>query len=347
MRLWGAPSADERSLAGRRLACVALLLAASCIGCRQQSVEQADPEPAGKVYRIGITQIATHPGIDAVRSGFLGEMNQQGFRRGVNVRYEVQNANGDFPTAQAIARRFAAANLDLIFSISTPSTQACLEAVRGDTPIVFGAITDPLSAGIVGSLERPGGNVTGTTDRWPYRAQFRLLRRLVPGVRRVGVLHNPAEANSRASMDLVRDAAGSVGMALTEVSVSNSNEVPAAARSLVGRVDAIYIPADNTVISAIAAVVGVAERNGIPLMPGDASNVAVGGFGTIGHDYASIGAESARIAARILGGEPPGNIAVRTGTTMNYYFNLQSARAQGVLIPPDLLQRAVEVYGRP
>jgi putative ABC transport system substrate-binding protein len=325
------------------------------VGCGRQQSEsppsvQDSHKPStnavAKQLKIGVTQIATHPGIDAVRKGFVDEMTRQGFREGQEVAYEFTNANGDFTVAQAIAKKFAASSLDLIFSISTPSSQTCMEATKNTSvPIVFGAVTDPLSAGLVKSLEKPGGRVTGTSDVWPIADQFQLLRRLVPGVHRVGILHNPTEANSQHSVKIVNEVAKADGLEIVSVPVNNANEVPAAARSLIGRVDAIYIPADNTVISAIAAVVAVSEQNKIPLMPGDTSNVEVGGFGTIGHDYYSIGVESAKIASKILRGTPPGDIPVATSPVHQYYFNLISAKATGVQIPEELLKQAAKVYG--
>lgn len=311
-------------------------------GCGQ-STNQVQ---AAKI-NIAITQIVTHPGIDAVRTGFEQEMMKLGYREGENVEYDRSNANGDFPTAQAIARKIAASAPELVFSISTPSSQACVEALRGTKiPIVFGSITDPVAAGLVKSLDKPGGMITGTSDVWPVEDQFRLLHKLVRATKKVGVLHNPAEANSQASMKLVEEAARKVGFELVKVPVNASSEVAAAARSLVGRCDAIYIPADNTVISGLAAVVAVSEERKIPLMPGDTSNVEIGGFGTIGHDYASIGAESARIADEILKGTRPGDIPVAKSKVYRYYFNLRSAKATGVNIPEDLLKQAAEVYDK-
>jgi putative ABC transport system substrate-binding protein len=282
-----------------------------------------------------------------VRNGFEQEMAKLGYREGENIEYDRSNANGDFSVAQAIAGKLAASPPDLVFSISTPSSQACVEALRGTkTAIVFGAITDPVAAGIVKSLDKPGGMVTGTSDVWPVEDQLRLLQQLVPKAKKLGVLHNPAEANSQASMKLVEAAASKLGFELVKVPVNASSEVAPAARSLVGRSDAIYIPADNTVISGLAAVVAVSEEKKIPLMPGDTSNVEVGGFGTVGHDYASIGAESAKIADKIFKGTPPGEIPVAKSKVYRYYFNLRSARATGVTIPEDLLKQAASVYGK-
>jgi putative tryptophan/tyrosine transport system substrate-binding protein len=317
-----------------------VLLLMSAVGCSR-------PAAPPVRTRIAITQIVTHPGIDAVRLGFEAEMARLGHREGDTVEYDRTNANGDFPTAQAICNKIAASKPALLFSISTPSSQACAEALRStSTPMVFGSITDPVAAGLVTSLDKPGGLITGTSDVWPVEDQFRLLQQLVPRAKTLGVIHNPAESNSQASLRLVDAAAAKLGFKVLKVPVAGSAEVGPAARSLVGRCDAIYVPADNTVISGLAAIVAVSERNKIPMMPGDTSNVEVGGFGTIGHDYSSIGAESARIADRILKGVKPGDIPVATSTVHQYYFNLKSARVTGVLIPEDLLKKAAMVYGR-
>jgi len=339
--------ANPARISGRFCLTVLLAFTLPLLGCQSQNDSGSSEAADSTHYRIGITQIATHPGIEQVRRGFIEEMATQGYSEGENVTYARTNADGDFSQAQSIAQKFASGDYDLIFSISTPSTQALVDAMKGkDTPLVFGAITDPVSAGIVDSLANPPPNITGTTDIWPINKQFNFLKQLVPGVKRVGVLHDPSEANSEASVELATKAAKKHNLELVKVPVSSSNDVPAAARSLMGRVDAIYIPASNTVISAISSVVAVAEENGIPLMPGDPSNVEIGGFGTIGHNYHSVGAESGRIAAKILEGTPPGQIPVQKSPQQEYFFNVESARKMGVTIPDSLLSKAAEVYGR-
>lgn len=298
-------------------------------------------------FSVAVTQIATHPGIEEVRRGFLAGLEEEGFKEGENVGVEYSNANGDFSVAQAIAQRLAESDSDLIFAISTPSTQAVLQALEkagSDTPVVFGAITDPVSAGIVDSLTEPTGNVTGTTDFWPIEEQFQLMRQVLGTVRRVGVIYNPSESNSVASMRGVRAVTNESGIELIEQSVTSSTEVPAAARSLVGRVDALYIPADNTVISALPAIVRISEEHDLPLLPGDTSNVEVGGFGTVGHDYFSVGVESGLMAAEILRGAKPGDLPVRSSSAHKLYFNMASAERMEVSIPEELLESADVIY---
>lgn len=316
---------------------LAFLILASC--------SDTPKEQDKKVYRIGITQLMTNPGIDAIREGFLSEMKILGYTEGDNIAYEQANSQGDNNIAQTIAKKFVGEKVDLIFSITTPTSQTCANEIKGTSiPLVFGAVTDPISAGLVNSMEKPGGNITGTSDKWPTAAQFNLLIQLVPGVKRIGVVYNPGEANSEANMIEVEKVCKEKNLELIKVSVSNTNEVEAAAQSLVGKIDAFYVSADNTVITAMDAIVKVSEKNKIPLLPGVSSNVQQGGFGTLGPDYFDVGVEAAKIADRILKGEKPGDIPVATAQKFEYFFNKKSAEATNVVIPDSLLKKASKVY---
>ena len=298
-----------------------------------------------QILNIGITQIATHPGIDAIRMGFLDEMSKLGYEEGKNVKYEQLNAQGEMSTAQNIAQNFVQKKCDLIFAISTPSSQAVAKAIMGtDIPLVFGAVTDPIAAGLVENMMKPGGNITGTSDKWPVDEQFDLLLKLVPSVKKVGLVYNPGETNSEANVKVVEGVCKARNLEVIKASVSNTSEVFIAANSLVGRCDAIYVPADNTIIAAMDAVVKVAEQNKIPLLPGVSSNVEQGGFGTIGPDYYDIGVQSAKLAAQVLQGKKPGEIPVSTAERFEYFFNKRSAEAMGVSIPDSLLEKAAKVY---
>lgn len=295
--------------------------------------------------RIGITQIATHPGIDAIRKGFLDEMEKLGYKEGENVTYDQTNAQGDMPTAQSIAQKFVRDKCNLIFAISTPSSQTVAQAIKGTSiPLVFGAVTDPVSAGLIVSMDRPGNNITGTSDQWPVDKQFDLLLQLVPTVKTVGLVYNPGETNSESNLKVVERVCNARNLKIVRVSVSSTSEVYTAAKSLVGRCDAIYVPADNTVIAAMDSVVKVAEENKIPLLPGVSSNVEQGGFGTLGPDYYDVGVQSAKLADQVLKGEKPGDIPVATAERLEYYFNKRSAAAMGITIPEDLLKKATKVY---
>ncbi|MDR3548193.1 MAG: ABC transporter substrate-binding protein [Candidatus Pacebacteria bacterium] len=319
---------------------LAVVAAFSLISCKPNN-NATD----AKTIRIGITQIAANPGIDAIRKGFIDEMTRLGYNDGTNIIYKQSNAQGDMPTAQSIAQNLVQQRNDLIFAITTPSAQTVAQAIKGTSiPLVFGAVTDPVSAGLVTNTEYPGGNITGTSDRWPVDKQFDLLLQLVPNVKRVGIVYNPGEANAEANLKVVETACKARNLETVKVPVANTSEVQGAAQSLVGRCDAMYVPADNTVITAMQAMVKVSEHNKIPLLPGVSSNVEQGGFGTLGPDYSDIGVQSAKIVDQVLKGKKAGEIPVASAQRFEYFFNKRSAAATGVTIPEDLLKKASKVY---
>jgi len=298
-----------------------------------------------ELYFIGITQLMTNPGIDAIREGFLDEMEKLGYKEGKSVKYSQQNSQGDNTVAQSIVKKFVSDKCDMIFAITTPTAQVCANEIKGtNIPLVFGAVTDPIAAGLVNSMDKPGGNITGTSDKWPTSAQFDLLLQLVPKVKKIGVVYNPGETNSEANMKEVEKVCKDKKLELITVAVSNTSEVYAAAQSLIGKIDAFYVSADNTVITAMDAVIKVSEKNKIPLLPGVSSNVEQGGFGTLGPDYFDVGVQSARLADKIIKGESAGNIPVATAENFEYFFNLKSANATNVSIPDSLLTKAAKIY---
>jgi len=292
--------------------------------------------------RVGITQIVEHPALDAARQGFIERMAELGYREGVDVVYDIHSAQGDTGTAMTIAQKFAADRVDLVLAIATPTAQAAAQVIR-DIPILITAVTDPVSAELVESIERPGTNVTGTSDLTPVRAQLELLKLLAPSARRVGVIYNSGEVNSVVQVELARRAAADLGLEIVEAIAVNSSEVLQAAQSLVGRVDALYVPTDNTVVSAIEAVVLVAERARLPLISGEDLSVEQGALATVGLDYKQLGRQTADMAVRVLRGENPAEMPIEYQDEISVVVNLAAAARMGVDIPADLLARAARV----
>jgi len=244
---------------------VAILVAASSImtGCMPGQQEE--------VYKIGITQIVTHPALDANRDGFISRLAEEGFIEGENVEYDVQNAEGDMTVAASIAQKFVSDKADLILSIATPTSQAAVNAVEGtDIKIVFGSVTDPVEAGLVDSWDKPGGNVTGISDWADVGSQIQLIMDISPNVKKLGTIYNAGEVNSVVQIDELKKVAPSLGIdQIVEATVATSADVLAATQSLVGRVDAIWVPTDNAVVSAFESAVKVCEDNQIPLFAAD------------------------------------------------------------------------------
>ncbi len=313
------------------------------------SPSPTSPSPAPsptttKVYRVGISYLVTHPSIEATKQGFKEGMAQEGFVEGKNVIYEEQNAQGQVANAKDIADKFASEQLDLVVSFTTPNSQAVVKAIK-DKPIVFGMVTDPVAAGLVPSYDKPSGtNVTGVYNFNPVPDQFEIFRRLAPGVKRVGVIYNAGEVNSQVLVKMAKEKAQEFGWEVVEATVSGSADVLTAANSLVGRCDAIYVPQDNTVVSAFDSVLKVAQSNKLPVFAGAPEQVQAGAILTVAYSQKDMGIQIGKLAARVLKGENPGNIAPETPNKKDLYINAKAAETVGINVPDDILKQAVQVY---
>lgn len=310
-----------------------VLLVGQLVGCSSQDT--------GKV-KVGITQIVEHPALDATRKGFKEELAEQGYKEGEDVVYKYQNAQGDMSTAQTIANDFAQESLDLVLSIATPTSQAVVNTIK-ETPILFSAVTDPEGAGLVNSLEQPGGNVTGTSDLTPVGKQFELFKKMDSNIEKVGILYNSGESNSVFLADLAEEAAAEENLELIRGALTSSSEVYQTAQSLVGRVDAIYVPTDNTVVSAIQSVIEVANENDLPLIVADNNSVDAGALATMGIDYYKLGRQTGKMAVKILEGKDPSELAVERIQKAKLIINLKAAEKMNVDVPQELIDKASKV----
>ena len=318
----------------RLIAIVALgIVATSAFG----SGGSEEAVPASNV--IGISKIVAHPALDAVEQGIIDELTELGF---VDLEYDLQNANGDISTAASIATKFANDAVRVAIGIATPTAQALVNAID-DVPVVYAAVTDPISAGLVPSYDAGAGNVTGSSDLAPVRAQFDLLTELVDA-RTVGHVYASGEANAVALAELARAAADQVGVAFVEATVVNSSEVRSAALSIVDRVDAFYVSTDNTVVSALSALVEVAEAAGVPIISADTTSAEPGGvLAALGFDYYSLGRATGRLVGDILDGADPATIPtlfLTDPSDLDLLINLDVAAELGIAVPDRLLADA-------
>ncbi|HEY8369799.1 MAG TPA: ABC transporter substrate-binding protein [Thermodesulfobacteriota bacterium] len=313
-----------RAVAGLVLACAALT---------------APDRAWSQTKSVAVTAIVDHPALNAVRDGVRDELKARGFEEGRNLRFEYESAQGNTGTAAQIARKFVGDRPDVIVPISTPSAQAVAAATK-DIPIVFSAVTDPVAAKLVTSLERPGGNVTGVSDLSPIRKHLELVARVVPTAKRLGVVFNPGETNAVVLVELVRKHAPEFGMTVVEASAPRSSDVLAAARSLVGKVDAIYVPTDNTVVSAVEAVVKVGIDSKIPVFAGDTDTVKRGAIAAVGFNYYDVGRQTGQLVLRILEGAKPGDLPVQGVEITELHVNPEAAKRMGVTLPQAVLSEA-------
>ncbi len=302
-------------------------------GCSKSA--DAPKDGNSKAYRIGITQIVSHPSLDDAREGFKQALADAG----LEVEYDEQNAQSDQATASAIANKFAGANLDLILAISTPVAQATTQVIT-DKPILFTAVTDPVAADLVASNEAPGGNVTGTTDMNPVADQIALVKQVKPDAKTVGIIYSSGEVNSEVQVKVAREAAAKEGLEVVEKTISTGAEVVQAAQALSG-VDAIYVPTDNNVVSGLDSVIQVAEEAKIPLIAGETVSVEKGALISVGLDYFTLGQQTGQMAVKILTqGADPATMPVEEQEKPRLVINMGAAKRMGIEIPQALLDKA-------
>lgn len=308
----------------------------------KDAASQPAADQAGEKITIGVSQIVEHPALDAAKKGFIDYLNENGYKEGENVTYDLQSAQGDMNTATSIAQKFSGDNVDMILAIATPTAQAAAQATK-DIPIVITAVTDPVAAKIVSSMEKPGANVTGTSDMNPIKEQISLIKEIKPDAKKVGVLYNSGETNSVVQIEEVKKIAPELGLEFVERAVTNSSEVKQAAESLSG-IDAIYVPTDNTVVSALDAVLMVAENMKIPVIAAEGESVKNGALLTYGIDYYELGRQTGQMAVKILKGEAkPADMPIETQKNLQLIVNKKAAERFGVTIPQKLLDEADEL----
>jgi putative ABC transport system substrate-binding protein len=300
-----------------------------------------------KMFKIGVTQIVSHPALDGDAKGFEKALADAGFKEGVNVTYDRQNAQGDMANAQTIAQKFLDAKVDMVHCIATPTSQAVVKVIK-NIPVVFSSVTDPVDAGLVPKDSAPGKksgtNVTGVSDRWPVALQFETYTKFVPKAKKWGTIYNAGDANSMVHIKEMREAAKKLGVELMEASISTSAETMQAAQSLAGKgVQAINITSDNTAVSAFEAIVKICNEKKIPLFAGDVDSVPRGAIAAYGLDYFLIGESAGKKAVQVLKGKKPGDIPWGPAEKFSLVISEKAAKTQGVTVPPDLLKKADKV----
>ena len=291
---------------------------------------------------VAITQIVEHPALDAAHQGVKDELAERGYREGENLQLMHESAQGNSAIASQIARKFVGESPDVIVAIATPSAQTVAAAAR-NIPVVFSAVTDPVSAKLVQSWEKPGANITGVSDMLPIDKHLDMIQRALPDVQTIGTVYNPGEANAAALVELLEEKLTERGLNLEKGAATKTSEVLGAARSLVGKVDAIYLTTDNTVISAAEAVISVGERAQIPVFAADTATVERGAVAAMGFNYYKHGRQTGAMVARILEGAKPADTPVEVMEELDLYVNPGAAKRMGITLPEDLIKDATKV----
>ena len=304
-------------------------------GCGSKNAESGD-----EMFKVGIIQLMEHPSLDTIRESIIEGLEDEGYVEGKNLKIEYQNGQNDMSTMKNIAQTFVGDECDVIVAIATPAAQAALSETT-EIPIVFAAITDPVGAGLLDSLDNPGGNVTGTSDEVSAEMIMKLAKDITPDFKTIGVLYNIGEDNSVSVVAQLKEYAGENGYKVIESTVTNTGEVQQAAQYLADKVDIVFSPIDNTVASSMAVATETFNNAGIPFYVSADSMVNDGGLATCGIDYTVLGRETAAMIADILEGADPAAIAVRKMSEMSVYVNKETAKALNIEIPQAILDKAV------
>ena len=293
--------------------------------------------------KIGILKWVTHGALDASEQGFIDALADNGFVDGDNIVIDRQNANDDASTAASISDRFVNNKTDLVLAIATPAVQS-IQSKTTTIPVLGTAVTDFVEAGLVDSNEAPGKNVTGASDLTPVAEQFDLLLKVMPNVKKVGILYNSSEDNSRIQAELAKEVAEERGLTVEIKTFSSINDIPQTAEALAKNVEAFWLPTDNTLASAMSVLVEKTLAKKIPLVCGEENMVASGGTFTIGIDYYKLGYQTGEMAVKILKGEAkPADMPIEYQNNVAIVINKANADEIGLTFPADILAEATDL----
>ncbi|RSI86021.1 ABC transporter substrate-binding protein [Streptococcus mitis] len=294
------------------------------------SLHQLKADKKKDVFRIGISQFITHQSLDATREGFVDELAKQGYVEGENIEIDLQNAQGEQRNLKTISQQLAESS-DVVLAIATPSAQSLANTTQ-TTPVIFSAVTDPVSAKLVESREHPGGNVTGTSDQSSdaISTQINLIKKVLPKAKTIGILYTQSEPNSVVQKDEAKRLLEEKGFTVVEKTILDSNNVKAAAESLMAEVDMVFVPTDNIISSTMETVKQVSIKHKVPVFGGSTEMIAVGGLYNYGTNYEELGRQTARMLIRVLKGERPENIAVELPEKLELHTNQEMADALGI-----------------
>ena len=294
------------------------------------SLHQLKADKKKDVFRIGISQFITHQSLDATREGFVDELAKQGYVEGKNIEIDLQNAQGEQRNLKTISQQLAESS-DVVLAIATPSAQSLANTTQ-TTPVIFSAVTDPISAKLVESREHPGGNVTGTSDQSSdaISTQINLIKKVLPKAKTIGILYTQSEPNSVVQKDEAKRLLEEKGFTVVEKTILDSNNVKAAAESLMAEVDMVFVPTDNIISSTMETVKQVSIKHKVPVFGGSTEMIAVGGLYNYGTNYEELGRQTARMLIRVLKGAKPENIAVELPEKLELHTNQEMADALGI-----------------
>ena len=294
-----------------------------------------------KTVKVGVLQYVSHPSLDLIYKGIQDGLAEEGYKAD-DIKIDFMNAEGDQSKVATMSKQLVSNDNDVLIGIATPSAQG-LAAATKDKPIVMGAITDPVGANLVKNLEKPGGNITGVSDHNPAKQQLELIKKLTPNVKTIGALYSSSEDNSKTQVEEFKKMAEEAGYKVEEYSVPSTNEIASTMNVMSGKVDAIWIPIDNTIASAFATVVSSNKDAKKPIYPSATAMVEEGGLASVVVDQHDLGVATGKMAAKILKGAKPEETPVEIFNKGKSVINKKNAKELGITVPEDALKEAGQV----
>ena len=336
------------------IALASMLMAGALVGCGAPAATSPEkPEaPAStgseekKVFTIGISQFAEHGALDASRDGFIDALADAGFKEGDNLKIALENAQGDTAVTTQIAQNFDTTGADLVYAIATPSAQSAMNVLgKKGTPIIYAAVTDPMSAGLAKEDGTNNGEITGVSDALPLDVQADLIKEMFPNAVKVGILYTTSEANSIVSIEEYQKLAPQYGFELEIVGVNTFSEISGATDAILPKIDVLANLTDNTIVSAMPTILDKAIRAKVPVFGSEVAQVEQGALAGEGIDYYKLGRQAGEMAAKILSGEKKASeIEYISLADTSTSVNKKTAAAIGVTVPQSVLDRASDIF---
>lgn len=294
---------------------------------------------------ISVNQFVEHPALDSVLKGLQDYLKDNG----VTAEFKVHNAQANMGTATQIGQQMIGEKSDLLVAIATPSAQATAQALSKapadlKRPMLFTAVTDPVAAGLVDAIDKPSEFITGVSDLLPTEKHLEMVMTYKPDIKKLAILYNAGEANSKAIVASVKELSSKFGFSVVEATAPKTADVYAAAKSLVGRCDAVFIPTDNTIVAALESVIKVGTQNKLPIFAADVASVERGAVAAMGFDYYKHGYQTGAMAKKILDGAAPSSLPVEFQEELQLQINLKAAEAMGAPAPEELVKQATKIY---
>ncbi|MGM0181891.1 tryptophan ABC transporter substrate-binding protein [Enterococcus sp. AZ102] len=292
---------------------------------------------------VGVLQYVSHPALDSIYKGVIQGLKNKGYEEGKNLTLLFQNGQADQSKLATMSQQLVNKQADALVGIATPAAQALANATS-EIPIVLGAVTDPVGANLVKNMEKPGGNITGVSDKAPIAAQITLATKLLPKAKKMGILYSSAEDNSKYQVAEAKKAAAALGLEVKTYAVPSTNEISQTVQVMGQENDFIYIPLDNTIANAMPSVVAEANKSNTPVIPSVDTMVEQGGLATVGINQFDLGVKTGEMVADVLNGADPATTPVYTFTKGDTILNLEQAKTLGITIP-EAIQKEAKIVG--